>query len=527
MISFLIALVAFVFVLGLLVTVHEFGHFYFAKKAGILCSEFAIGMGPIIYKVKKGETYFCIRAIPIGGFVSMAGEDLNEELIKVGSVISLQLEDDLVTEIILDEKIEGAITGTVIQRDMYGRDTKELYIELNVNNEIIKYNIAEECYYVLNRNQKYPVAPYDRCFESKTLKERFLTIFAGPAINLVLALLVFLIVGLASGVATNENIIGSVTTNTAQEYLQEGDKILFIDDHEIKTWNDVSTAMAALKLIGNDYIDIIVDRDGETEDISVKATIQINNIGITNISDGVNSIDGHEGDGIVVGIIPSGNKAYELGLEYGDVLLSVIINNQEVDITSWSQMMMLFSDTVTSGTNVALKYSRDDKETTTKEIEIYNDVTLEKLKVEKMSYTIGIIPTTEFSFIGGLKNGFILTWDNATMIFTTLGMVISTDSQITVSDLSGPVGIFGLVQSYVSAGPIAFLSLIGMLSINLFVVNLLPLPALDGGRLVFLGIEGVTKKPVPKKIENAFNTAGFVLLMGLMLYITFQDLLRL
>lgn len=521
MIEFLVAVVAFVFGLGFIVMLHEAGHFYFAKKAGILCSEFAIGMGPIVYRVKKGETYYTIRALPIGGFVSMAGEDLNESLVKVGTSISLQIENNMITQIILDDKIDGNIKGDVISCDLYGKDTKELYIELEVNNEVVKYTLSDECFYVISQKQKILVAPYDRCFESKTLMQRFLTIIAGPMMNLVLALFLFLFVGLASGVATNENVIGTISTNTAQEYLEEGDIITEINGYTITNWEDIGIAMGKTQSEGLEYIPMTIIRNDEQISFDVKSTVQVNSIGITNIND----IDNEIGVGVLVGEIASGNKAAEAGLQKHDVILGFTIDGNYTAVNSWYEIITYFEEL--SVGKIKIKYVREDVESETKEVEIFSKDTLSKLGMEDISYTIGISPTTKFSFFGGITNGFSLTLSNATMIFTTLGMVLNPSAQISVSDLSGPVGIFGLVQTYVSAGVVTYISLLGMLSVNFFVVNLLPFPALDGGRLVFLGYEAITKKPVDKKVENMINTIGFVLLMGLMLFVTFNDFLRL
>ncbi len=521
MISFIVAVIAFVFVLGFVVALHEFGHFYFARKAGILCPEFAIGMGPVIYRVKKGETYYSIRAIPIGGFVSMSGEDLNELALQNVEEVSIQLDNNQVTEIILDKKIDGQIKGRLLSYDVYGKENKELYLELEVNKEINKYYLAEECYYVLSQREKIRVAPYDRCFESKTVMQRFLAIVAGPVMNLILALFLFLIVGLASGVATNENIIGTVVTDTAKEYLLEGDIIIDIGGYPIEEWSDVSSTMAKMKELGEDYIFITYIRNGDEYKKEVKANIQINSVGITNIG----SDDDYTGSGIVLGELANGNKAYEAGLKQNDILTMVTINNIDYDIDSFKDLMDLFEDD-NKNLSVSFTYIRDGETATTKNVEPFDNETLEKLGVANISYTIGISPTTKFSFFGGIANGLSLTWSNATMIFTTLTMIVSPSSQISVSDLSGPGGIFGLVQSYLDAGFIVFLSLIGMLSIYFFVVNLLPFPALDGGRLVFIGYEAITKKPVNKKIENMVNSIGFALLLILMLYVTFNDLLR-
>ncbi len=519
MLEFLVAIIAFALVLGVIVTVHEFGHFYFAKKAGILCSEFAIGMGPVIYKRKKGETYYTIRAIPVGGFVSMAGEDMTENIIKEGSKISLQLENNLVTELIIDPKIESDVSGVVVSLDLYGKENNELYIEVNINNEIRKYNINDECYYVLPYNQRVPVAPYNRCFESKTLMQRFLTLFAGPAMNLILALVMFLIVGLATGVPTNDNVIGSVTTNTASQFLNEGDVITDISGYKIDCWDDISIAMTALKSIGDDYIYITIE--GEDTPIEVLASIQINSIGITNI--GTFDVD-YDGPGVVLGELATGNKAYEAGLRKNDILIGVTSDNIYYEINSWSDAIKLF-DSLDSA-KIKIDYISAEENKTTGYIDIFNNDTLDKLKTSKIMYQIGISPTTKFDFIGGVKNGFVNTWNNATLIFSTLSMIINPAAQVSVSDLSGPVGIFSLIQTYLSAGVVTFFALVGMLSINFFVVNLIPFPALDGGRLVFLGYEAVTKKPVNKELENKINTIGFILLMALMLYVTFNDILR-
>src|SRR5574344_2120252 len=96
----LINIVAFVFSLGLIVALHELGHFFFAKKANILCHEYAIGMGPLLWSKRKGETLYSIRAIPIGGFVSMAGEQIENALLTKGQTIGVNFEGDLIKEII-------------------------------------------------------------------------------------------------------------------------------------------------------------------------------------------------------------------------------------------------------------------------------------------------------------------------------------------------------------------------------------------------------------------------------------------
>jgi regulator of sigma E protease len=210
----ILSILAFVIILGIIISIHEFGHFYFARKAGILCHEFSIGFGPIIYRHQFGETLFCIRAIPIGGFVSMADGELTSNLIKVGDEIGLNTENELVSEIILDEKRECEIRGEVVSFDFYGKNDNPLYVTLNVSNEEKYFEVKRDAFYVFEKNQRLQIEPYERSFDSKSVLQRFLTLFAGPMMNFVLAIFIYIIVAFASGVPnTKSNVIGEVESD--------------------------------------------------------------------------------------------------------------------------------------------------------------------------------------------------------------------------------------------------------------------------------------------------------------------------
>ena len=147
----IVALVAFIVILGLIICLHEAGHFFVAKKCGVLCHDYSIGMGPAIYKKKGVETTFCIRAIPIGGFVSMAGEEATDDLTKIGSSIGLNLVDDVATEIILDDKQECMVRGEISDKDLDGKDGKDLYITLvDDMGETHYYQVSEEAKYIFD-----------------------------------------------------------------------------------------------------------------------------------------------------------------------------------------------------------------------------------------------------------------------------------------------------------------------------------------------------------------------------------------
>ncbi len=140
-------------------------------------------------------------------------------------------------------------------------------------------------------------------------------------------------------------------------------------------------------------------------------------------------------------------------------------------------------------------------------------------------------PKMKFDFFRCIGNAFVDFWDDFTLIFRTLGLLIFPGSggirQVGVNDLQSFVGIFDLVKTFVGSGLLSLLAFTAMLSVNIGVMNLLPIPALDGGRIVFLGYELVTRKKPSKKVENIINNVFFILLMILFVYVTYNDILRL
>ena len=228
----IVSIIAFILIIGIIIVVHDGGHFFFARRAGVLCHEFSIGMGPVIFKKQFGETTFCLRAIPIGGFVSMAGEELSTDLLKVGDNIGLNFEGDLVSEIILDKNREALVSGEVVEYDLYGIDGKELFITLNtgINNQYFK--VKKDAFYVFEKDKKLQITPYDRCFESKSIWNRFLALFAGPFMNMVLAIVLYLIISFATGVPNyKSNVIGEISSGyPADSVLMANDQIISVSD---------------------------------------------------------------------------------------------------------------------------------------------------------------------------------------------------------------------------------------------------------------------------------------------------------
>ena len=429
----ILAFIVFVLVLGIIILVHEGGHFFFAKKAGILCHEFSIGMGPVVKTIKKGETSYSIRAIPVGGFVSMAGEDTNETLLKEGQMVSLGFKEleykDLlfnkeaeencivkaVTEISLTDKALKEVTGKVVSYDLYSVNGDAMYIELDVEGKNEKYLVARDAFYIFNEKQQMQLAPYERCYESKTKLQRFLTVFAGPFMNFVLALLIFLMIGLGSGVANVESTkIGELTENyPAALHLEVGDIIKSVDGVEVNSWTEFSEYLN--NNIGAEEFAITFDRNGEII-TKVVPTVNISyRLGIANF----NSID-YDGQGLKISLVYDTHYVVgKAGLVDGDVILGYYVNDEYVELDSWKQIID-YLDANPELETLKIKYQHNE---ILKEVEttVWSAKSITQIGANVSAATkLGVACSTRFSLFGGLVNGLVLFWNSITAVFVTL-----------------------------------------------------------------------------------------------------------
>ncbi|MFT8317105.1 MAG: RIP metalloprotease RseP [Sporolactobacillus sp.] len=411
-------LIVVVVIFGLLVSIHEFGHLVVAKKSGILCREYAIGFGPKIFAIKKGETVYTLRLLPIGGYVRMAGEDPELVEIKPGQSVGIYFDHaGDVQRIVIDhlEKYPDARFMTVEQCDL----EKDLFISGYEEDEgpLIRYAVNHEATYVSD-HQDFQIAPLDRQFASQALYKRFLTIFAGPFMNLVLAVIIFIIYFNIQGIPSDAARLGKMIEGYPAEQagLQSGDRILAINQVPVHNWNAITR-----------YVD---SRPGK------KVTFRIERSGQVQ------------------------NKDLVIGTRKG--------------------------------------------------------------QQGKASGVIGVYQPTYYSVPGSLKASVSQTYFWIKMELQGLGKLVS--GGFNLNDLSGPVGIYHATGEVVAQGLILVLNWTAFLSINLAVINLLPLPALDGGRLLFLIIEGVRGKPVEPQKEALVHFVGFALLMLLMLLVTWNDI---
>lgn len=558
-------IILFLIVLGLVICIHELGHLFFAKRAGILCHEFSFGMGPKLWSIKKGETTYSIRAIPFGGFVSMAGEELEEEVVKIGDKVRLGFDqDNLVNRIVLNDKnpeYKDFLLVTVERIDL--KSDSNLYIN--------DYEVKQDAFYVSDKNQ-LQIAPINRRFTGKTKLQRFLATFGGPFMNFVLAFFVYLIIAFSIGVPNGSStVVSEVGTELpASSIIEEGDRIVSINGVDVSSWTgETNSVSSELAKTYDSYI-FEVERDGSIITLeTIKPQLLFYGLGFTSDSssddliietplylksellpgDELLSINGqtmNEWDDVIAfanaNLEGSKDKqdlydfrifretktfisgtVTEIETEGGNYLVTVFQSEAVFEIYKFSTdetLLVQIGDEVEE-----LDLLGDGAEYTFSYI-IYGEDVLNVMNAEAFSTRIGISGTSKFSFFGSFGQAWELLVAAGLSIFRTLYLLF-TSNLIGVSDLSGFVGIFSMTSQAASQGIITLLSFIGLLSVNLGIINLLPIPALDGGRIVFLGYEAITKKKPNQKVENWLHTIVFFLLIALMVYVTYNDILRL
>lgn len=424
--SYLITIVSFMIVFGVLVTVHEYGHMFFAKRAGIMCPEFAIGMGPKIFSFRKNETLYTIRLLPVGGYVRMAGDGLEEPPVEPGMNAKVKLNDkEEITHIILDDQHKFQKIEAIEVKQCDFKD--DLYIEgiTSYDNERHHFNIAEKAYFVEN-GSLIQIAPRHRQFAHKKPLPKFLTLFAGPLFNFILALILFIALAYFQGTPTTS--VGQLADHypAQQAGLKSGDKIVQVGQYKTKSFDDIQSAANKIK---DNKTTIKFERDNQTK---------------------------------------------------------------TVDITPKKQV---------------IKQTKLNSETT---------------------YILGFQPQKEHTLIKPIALGFDQFVSASTLIFKAVGTMIASifTGQFSFDMLNGPVGIYHNVDSVVKQGIIALTYYTALLSVNLGIMNLLPIPALDGGRILFVIYEAIFRRPVNKKAETIIIAAGAIFVLIIMVLVTWNDIQR-
>ncbi|MBN2540177.1 MAG: RIP metalloprotease RseP [Bacilli bacterium] len=499
----------FLLVLSLVINIHELGHLFFAKRAGILCHEFAFGMGPRIWKKKVGETVYSIRAIPFGGFVSMAGEEIESDIIKIGQKIRLGFDSqNQVNRIILnaaDVKYHDFLEIQVESYDLSSEEGTRLFIN--------EYTVNRKAMYVDGKTV-LQIAPKDRSFTYKSKRARFAATFGGPLMNFVLAFFVFLIMAFFMGVPNYDSaLIGEVADGApATDVLYAGDVIVSINGVDVTSWTGDTNSVTSELGKGADSYVIVVERDGANVTLPVIFPQYVfYGLGFT-------STPG------------STDLAIETPLYMNTELLSgdIIVSINGVTMTTWDDVITYAASHQEGSTEedpTVIVVNRDGEELTFSYVAYGQDV-LDAQGYDYYYSRIGITVSSKFSFFGSFGSAWTSFSNAGTSIFKTIGLMFSSN-QVGVGDLSGFIGIFSMTSQAAAAGIFSLLSWVGFLSVNLGIVNLLPIPALDGGRLVFIGYEAITRRKPNQKFENWLHTIMFFLLMGFLIFITYNDIVRL
>ncbi|HEM5074274.1 TPA: site-2 protease family protein [Streptococcus suis] len=413
-------ILAFIFIFGVIVVVHEFGHFYFAKKAGILVREFAIGMGPKIFAhTGKDGTLYTIRILPLGGYVRMAGWGEDKTEIKTGSPASLSLnEAGVVTRINLSGKQLDSLS---LPMNVTSFDFEEkLEITGLVLEESKTYKVDHDATIVEEDGTEVRIAPLDVQYQNATVWGKLITNFAGPMNNFILGILIFILLFfMQGGVANPSSNAVSITEGGALQAagVVTGDKILSVNGNTTDSYTEVATIIskAATDATTAPSFDLVVEHDGKNRHVSVTAE----------------QVDG--------------------------------------------------------------------------------------------AYRIGISPILKTGFVDKIVGGFQEAGATALRVVTALKNLIAN---FDVKQLGGPVAIYKVSSQAAEFGLVSVLGLMAALSINLGIFNLIPIPALDGGKIVMNILEGIRRKPLKPETESYITLAGVAIMVVLMLVVTWNDIMR-
>ena len=416
----MLGILTFILVFGIIVVVHEFGHFYFAKKSGILVREFAIGMGPKIFAhIGKDGTAYTIRILPLGGYVRMAGWGDDTTEIKTGTPVSLTLTDDgKVKRINLSGKKldQTALPMQVTQFDFEDK----LFIKGLVLEEEKTFAVDHDATVVEADGTEVRIAPLDVQYQNATIWGKLITNFAGPMNNFILGVVVFWILIFMQGgvrdVDTNQFHImpqGAL----AKVGVPETAQITKIGSHEVSNWESLIQAV-----------------ESETKDKTAPTL---------------------------------------------DVTISEKGSDKQVTVTP---------------------------------------------EESQGRYLLGVQPGIKTDFLSMFVGGFTTATDSALRILSALKNLIF---QPDLNKLGGPVAIFKASSDAAKNGIENVLYFLAMISINIGIFNLIPIPALDGGKIVLNILEAIRRKPLKQEIETYVTLAGVVIMVVLMIAVTWNDIMRL
>jgi regulator of sigma E protease len=420
-------LIYFLIVIGILVFVHELGHFIMAKRAGVRVEKFSLGMGPKLVGYKKGDTEYIISALPLGGYVKMAGENPDEEL-----------------------------TGSPDE------------------------------------------------FQNKSVWQRAKIVATGPITNILLAFIIMPFVFMVGTYAEGPAKVGFVEKGSPAERagFQAGDIILEINGRRINDW---TKALSLIAVNPETDVTVVLDRNGEKKTLVLRPAAATElKIGTAGLAPDIP---------VEIGRLLPDLPADKAGLKVRDRILAV----NGVTMYHWNQFSTFVKES--KGVRLNLLVEREGKR-----------MNIPVTPAEKDGrYVIGVEPYThlvlkKYGFFESVKLGFEKTIEAIDLTFITLKKLLT--ASLSIKTLGGPVMIAQMSGQAAEAGLSAFLALLAVVSVSLGILNLLPIPILDGGMLLFLTIEAVRKKPLSRKAMEVSQSIGAALLITLIVVVSYNDIVR-
>lgn len=414
MITFILSAIKIIILLGFLILIHELGHFTVAKLCKVKVNEFAIGFGPTIWRKQGKETKYALRLFPLGGFVSMEGEEQRSE-----------------------DK---------------------------------------------------------RSFSQASIPKRISIVVAGATVNIIFGMLIYFILSASIGTYISNEVENVLDGYIAQEIgIKNGDKILEIDGKKINSKNDLNKI---LEKANGEEVNLRIERNSEILQYNIKPTeVKIQATGM------------YLDDKCKIVSVEKNSSSDRQGVHSNDKLIK--IDNQNIDGDA-SRALELIS--YNKSDKILLTVERNGEQI---EIELVPDI------VSK--YYIGInLKQAPDTFINRCINGGMSTKEFMISIVDNLKQLFT--GKVKIDQMMGPVGISEAVAK--TSGIQEFISMMALISLSLGITNLLPIPALDGGKILILIIEAIRRKPLKEKTEINIQLLGFSILIALSLYVTYNDILR-
>ena len=449
--DFLFSIIAFIVLVGVLVAIHEYGHFLAAKLCNVKVLRYSIGFGKVLISRKRGQdqTEYCLSAIPLGGYVQL-----------------------------LDE-----------------------------------------------RSEDVPEEQQHRAFNRQSATKRIFILFAGPLANFLFAIVAYIFM-FSSGIPGTVPLIGDVEPQSIawQNNIRTGDRIVNVGDREVKTWQGALISMIGevlddeiieLSVIDelNNRKDIVLDVTGRTKELTAPNAI-FSGLGFQPFQPIINPI---------IASVAENSPADKAGLKSGDTLLKI----DNIEVKGLEQFVELVISR--PGKRVDIEIQRNgeaylaevnlgvkDDDSTKGFIGI--GTTIDKEQINKY------LAVEKYSFPQNFTMAIDQTNEMIVLTLNMFGKMIT--GQISGKNLSGPVGIAKDAGTVAKRGLIATLSFMAIISISLGILNLLPVPVLDGGQIVFVLVEKIIRRPLPEKIQIVFQQIGVGALLFLMVFALYNDLTR-